>query len=294
MQLVKQPQQSATVIGLGDMGTALATAFLQKGLSTTVWNRSPQKAEPLVAQGAVKAATVAEALQANQLIVVCLLNYDTVYEVLDPAGDSLSGRLLVNLTNGTPEQARAMAQWAGDRGAAYIDGGIMAIPPMIGKRETLIVYSGSKEAFNIYQPVLEVLGACHFVGEDAGLAPLHDISLLMGMYGMLSGALQAFALITSEKITAQQFLPLLINWVNAMMGEVHNMAEQVDKDDYFTNVVSNLKMQAVAYENFISACRSQGLNTDLIQPLQQLMNRAIAAGYGGAHLSAVVKVIRKL
>jgi 3-hydroxyisobutyrate dehydrogenase-like beta-hydroxyacid dehydrogenase len=117
-----------SVIGLGAMGSALAEAFLKNGLSVTVWNRSPAKADALVAKGAVAAASVKDAVEASKLVVACLLVYDAVYEAFEPAKDALAGRTLVNLTNGTPAQAREMAQWAGSRGADYLDGGIMAVP----------------------------------------------------------------------------------------------------------------------------------------------------------------------
>ncbi|WP_313958131.1 NAD(P)-binding domain-containing protein [Paenibacillus sp. Y412MC10] len=62
-----------SVIGLGMMGSALAQAFLMEGSRTTVWNRTPDKAETLAAQGAVAAGTVAEAIAASPLIVICVL-----------------------------------------------------------------------------------------------------------------------------------------------------------------------------------------------------------------------------
>ena len=71
-----------SIIGLGAMGSALAAAFLKGDHPTTVWNRSAGKADALVARGAVRASTVADAVAASKLVVVCLLNYDTVYEAL--------------------------------------------------------------------------------------------------------------------------------------------------------------------------------------------------------------------
>ena len=104
----KEKQMSdVSIIGLGAMGSALAEALLKSGLSVTVWNRSPAKAEAFVTQGAVAAASVKEAVEASKLAIACLLVYDTVYEALEPAKDALAGRTLVNLTNGTPAQARA-------------------------------------------------------------------------------------------------------------------------------------------------------------------------------------------
>lgn len=66
------------------MGSALAQAFLMEGSRTTVWNRTPDKAETLAAQGAVAAGTVAEAIAASPLIVICVLDDVAVQKILGP------------------------------------------------------------------------------------------------------------------------------------------------------------------------------------------------------------------
>lgn len=281
-----------SVIGLGAMGSALAEAFLKSGLSVTVWNRSPGKAGALVAQGAVAAPTVKDAVEASKLIVACLLVYDTVYEAFEPAKNALAGRTLVNLTNGTPAQARAMAEWAAKQGADYLDGGIMAVPPMIGQPEALILYSGSQKAFEAYEKALAALGTAQYLGGDAGLAPLHDIALLTAMYGLFSGVTHAFALTGSEKVPAETFLPMLTGWLGAVMTWLTDMARRIDSGDYRGDVVSNLEMQAASFDNFIDASEQQGVSPELIAPMFQLMKRAVASGYGDADQACLVEMIR--
>ncbi|MBT2761403.1 NAD(P)-binding domain-containing protein [Paenibacillus sp. ISL-20] len=110
-------QLPVTVIGLGSMGSALAAGYLKAGYPTTVWNRSVGRADDLVAAGANRAATVSEAIEASPLVIICLLDYRTVSGLLEPVGALLEGKVLVNLTTGTPEEAREMARWAEARGA---------------------------------------------------------------------------------------------------------------------------------------------------------------------------------
>ncbi|MCV3238733.1 NAD(P)-dependent oxidoreductase [Mesorhizobium sp. ZC-5] len=282
-----------SVIGLGAMGTALAEAFLAKGLKVTVWNRTSGKAGALTAKGAVEAGTVQQAIAASKLVVACLLVYDTVYEAFEPAKTALADRTLVNLTNGTPAQARAMAEWTAKQGADYLDGGIMAVPPMIGQPEALILYSGSQQAFTAHEKALAALGTAQYLGSDAGLAPLHDIALLTAMYGLFSGVTHAFALTGSEKVPAETFLPMLTGWLGAVMTWLPDMARRIDSGDYRSDVVSNLEMQAAAFDNFITASEEQEVSPELIAPMFQLMKKAVAAGYGDADQASLVEMIRR-
>jgi 3-hydroxyisobutyrate dehydrogenase-like beta-hydroxyacid dehydrogenase len=284
-------KSAVTVVGLGAMGTALAEAVLAAGHPTTVWNRSAAKADPLVAKGAVRAGTPAEAIAASRLVIVCLLDYRSVHEVLGANAGALAGRVLVNTTNGTPGQARELAAWVAARDADYLDGGIMAVPPTIAKPGAFLLYSGSRSAFDIYRPVLDSLGESHYLGADPGLAALHDLALLSGMYGMFMGVLQAYALVGSEGVPAATFAPMLSRWLGGMSGFVAGAAAQIDKGDYTVGVVSNLAMQAAAYVNFDLVAEEQGISTELLAPLGPLMKRRVADGYGHEDLTGVIELL---
>lgn len=279
-----------TVIGLGAMGTALAGAFLNNGHPTTVWNRSPGKAGALTARGATAAATVAEAIAATPIAVVCLLDYDAVHQVLDPVGTTLAGRTLVNLSNGTPKQARGTAHWAAGHGADYLDGGIMAVPAIIGRPEASVLYSGSREGFRSYEPILGELGAATYLGTDAGRASLYDLALLGAMYGMFGGFFHAAAMIGSDQALAAEFTPLVVSWLNAMAAGLPRMAEAVDSGDH-SAADSTVQMQASGYVNLLNASRDQGVSTELVEPMQSLLNRGVAAGLGGGGISSLIALL---
>ncbi|MEU2868533.1 NAD(P)-binding domain-containing protein [Streptomyces olivoreticuli] len=282
-----------TVLGLGAMGTALATAFVTGGHPSTVWNRTPGKAEPLAALGATAAGDVAAAVAASELVVVCLLDYDSVHGTLDPVAAELAGRTLVNLTNGTPTQAREMAEWAAGHGIAYVDGGIMAIPPGIGTEQAFLFYSGSRPAFDAFAPALELLGAPRFVGEDPGLAALHDIALLSGMYGMLAGAFHALALVGTERVPAAEFAPMLREFITAMAAGIPHYAHQIETGDYASGVVSTIGMQSAGFTNLLSTAESQGLSPELLAPLGPLMARRVAEGHGAEDVTGIVELLKR-
>ncbi|MDX3799192.1 NAD(P)-dependent oxidoreductase [Streptomyces sp. AK04-3B] len=280
-----------TILGLGAMGAALARSWLAAGHPLTVWNRTPARAAEFAAEGARVADTAAEAVAANTLTVVCLLDDTSVDEAL--AGIDLADRDLVNLTTGTPAQARARARWARDRGARYLDGGIMAVPPMIGVPEAggYVFFSGSRELFEQHQETLAVPVGTAYVGEDAGFAALHDVALLSAMYGMFAGAAHAFALIRNEDIDPATLAPLLADWLVAMAPAVHRTAEQLQRGDYTEGVVSNLAMQVAGTPTFLSTAEQQGVSPELLTPYFELMRRRLAEGGGEEDLTGVIDLL---
>ncbi|NED94076.1 NAD(P)-dependent oxidoreductase [Phytoactinopolyspora alkaliphila] len=282
-----------TVLGLGDMGRALAEALLDSGHSVTVWNRSTGKADHLVAKGAAEAASARAAIEASPLVIACLLDDASVYGVLTPAAEVLAGRTLVNLTTGSPDQAREMAQWAEKQDVGgFLDGGIMAVPSMIGGSDAFILYSGSASAFDQYRDTLAELGAPTFAGADPGLAALLDLALLNGMYGMFAGFLQAAAIVDTEGIPVTEFsATLLTPWLQAVIGLLPEFARQIDTGQYAAEE-SNLAMQTSGV-GFVEFAESIGISGELMAPMQRLMEQRVDDGHGGDDLSSVFELIRK-
>ncbi|MEU3749902.1 MULTISPECIES: NAD(P)-dependent oxidoreductase [Streptomyces] len=280
-----------TLLGLGAMGTALARTWLAAGHPLTVWNRTPARAEALAPEGAKAVDSAAEAVAASTLVIVCLLDDASVEATLD--GVDLTGKDLVNLTTTTPAQARTRAVWAEERGARYLDGGIMAVPPMVGVPEAggYVFYSGSAELFEQHRETLAVPVGTRYVGADAGHAALHDVALLSGMYGMFAGVHHAFALIRKEDIDPVEFAPLLADWLAAMAQGVHLTADQLRSGDYTKGVVSNLGMQVAGTPTFLATAEQQGVSTELLRPYFDLMARRLAEAGGDEDLTGVVDLL---
>ncbi|MFG2097617.1 NAD(P)-dependent oxidoreductase [Streptomyces sp. NPDC048612] len=282
---------SVTLLGLGAMGTALARTWLAAGHPLTVWNRTPSRAAALAADGAKSADSAAAAVAANALVLVCLLDDASVDKAL--AGADLAGKDLVNLTTSTPAQARARAEWAHERGARYLDGGIMAVPPMIGVPEAggYVFYNGSRELFEQHRETLGAPAGTTYVGQDAGFAALYDVALLSAMYGMFAGAAHAYALIRKEDIDPTSLAPLLADWLAAMAPSVHQTADQLRSGDYTEGVASPLAMQVAGAQTFLSTAEQQGVSPELLSPYFALMRRRLAEGSGEESLTGVIDLL---
>lgn len=286
-----------SVIGLGAMGAALAQRFLHGGHAVTVWNRDSGKARNLVENGAKQARTIEEAVAASSLVVICVLDYAVVSELLEePGARDLAGKTLINLTTGTPLDARQMAEWAQGGGVEYLDGGIMATPSMIGQPHAVVFYSGIEEAFDRYRGVVELLGEARFVGADAGMASLQDMSLLSGMYGLFSGFFHAVALAGSEGISASELMVSYRPFLQAAASFLDGYARQIDAADYTLEVEANIGMQAVSLGHILRAGREQGIRSELLTPLLDLFQQRVSDGdkaRAGEDISGIIELIKK-
>ncbi|MBV2155284.1 NAD(P)-binding domain-containing protein [Kitasatospora sp. SUK 42] len=281
-----------TVIGLGMMGAALAGAFVKDGHPTTVWNRSAAKADALVAQGATLAPSLADAVAASDLVIVCLSTYETVLENLEPLTAALAGKVLVNVTSGTPEEARQHADWAAKNGISYLDGAILAIPPLIGQPEAFIFYAGTTQAFEAHQATLGKLGTAVNLGTNVGLASLYDTALLGIMWSTLAGFFHAVALVGSEGIKAQEFLPFASGWLGGVGSFLPDLARQVDEGDYATDI-SSLDVNKAAIDHLVHATEAQGVSTAVPAPIKELIDRRVAQGHGTHSLASLVELLKK-
>ncbi|MFE0099993.1 NAD(P)-dependent oxidoreductase [Streptomyces sp. NPDC059009] len=286
---------NVTVIGLGAMGSALACALLDAGHPTTVWNRTPQKAKPLADRGALVAATPEEAVAAGELIVACVLDYDALRTVLAPAAEAgtLTGKTLVNLTSGSPEQAGEMAAWAGAHGAEYVDGGIMTTPPGVGSPEMMFLYSGSEAAFTAHRPLLSALGDPLYLGTEPGLASLYDAALLGLMWATFTGWLHGTALVGAEGTAATDFTSVALRWLRgAVSGFLTTYAPQVDAGRY-PGDDATVDVQIAAIGHLIHAAAGRGIDNALPELLKSTMERASSAGHGNDSYASVIEVLRR-
>ncbi|MFJ9890794.1 NAD(P)-dependent oxidoreductase [Streptomyces sp. NPDC091287] len=285
-------RSAVTVIGLGQMGSALAATLLERGHPTTVWNRSAHKARALAERGARLAATPGEAVAASPLVIVCVLDYDALYATLDPVAGDLAGRSLVNLTSGSPEQAQEVAEWARSHSVDYLDGAIMTTPPGVGSPETMFLYSGSRTVLEAHRPTLAALGDPLHLGAEPGLASLYDAALLGLMWSTLTGWLHGTALVGAEKIQATAFTPVAIRWLSAVTGFLTTYAAQVDAGRY-PGDDATVDVQIATIDHLLHAAATRGLDNALPELLKATMERTRDAGHGSDSYASVIEVLRK-
>lgn len=161
---------SIAVLGLGAMGIRMATRLIAAGHAVTVWNRSPQAAEPLRALGATVANTPRSAAQGAEMVIAMVFDdaaSRTVWlaENTGALGGLSAGALAVESSTLTPAWLHELGAAVTARGAAFIDAPVAGSRPQVEAGQLIFMAGGEAAAIERARPVLLQLdGALHHVG----------------------------------------------------------------------------------------------------------------------------------
>jgi 3-hydroxyisobutyrate dehydrogenase-like beta-hydroxyacid dehydrogenase len=282
---------AVTVIGMGNMGSALARTYLERGYRITVWNRTADKAEALAEAGAEVASTAAKAVAASPITILSLLDGAAVEDVLESVGDMAAGHTLVSLTSGSPAQARTTQAWASEHGAAYIDGKIMGDPPDVGTPKVSLAFSGDRATFESVEPVLQELGSLTYHGPDAGFAAVEfNAQVAMG-YEFLIGFLHTLSLLEREGMDLEAFTERLAGSLNGYAGLLTMMAGAIKSGTYGPDLGS-LDVQAALMDDLIGHREWAGIEAVRMREVKSLMDHRIAQGHGDQGFSSLYELLR--
>jgi 3-hydroxyisobutyrate dehydrogenase-like beta-hydroxyacid dehydrogenase len=269
-----------TVIGAGRMGSALATTLFHKGFATTVWNRTGAKTEALSKLGLSVAGSVEESIREADIVVISLSDYNSTRQLLrhPDIEAALSGKIVVQLSSGTPQEAREMDSWARGCGITYLDGAILGSPAWIGTPACTIFYSGPAEVFDRAKPVLTAFGdKTAFVGHEIGHASAFDVAVLTFGISAMVGFLQGQVVWASENLPAGGFLETVKGMMPTMESLFTDMSRRVSSKNYSGDQAA-LEAYSVVTKQLVSWCQDRGSDHGVPDAYVNLMERAIQTG----------------
>lgn len=282
------------MIGLGAMGTALAHALLAKGFQVTVWNRDAAKAAALTEKGAVLASGAAAAIEASTLLVICVSDYKITRKIFESEGATaaLRGRTIVQLSTGTPVEARELAAWAKLQGADCLNGDIMAWPRQIGSSEATISISGDEGKFKQHETALQALGTFNYLGAEPGASAVLFSAVMAYLAGNWIGFAHGALIIENEGMRPDEF-GALIQSISPMLAAESKHMGDVIQQNRFTDPESTINTTGNDLHLLVQQAEEAGISTDLPKFAAGIFQRAIDAGYGGEEHAAIIKVMRK-
>ncbi len=276
------------VVGLGLMGTALTERLLEHGYHVAVWNRSREKAEPLIGRGATWSDNP---LAQCERVIISLYTTEVVEAVLARFDDGLhAGQVLLDTTTGEPEQTGALGARLAARGVRYLDAPISGSSEQTRRGEATVIVGGKRSAFEACADLWPVLGARVFhVGPWGSAAKMKLISnLVLGLNraALAEGLAFAEALGVSPK-AALEVMAGSMAYSRAIDAKGRKMVER----DF--TVQAKLSQHLKDVRLMLQAAASAGLPLPLTETHRCLMEKAEAAGWGEQDNSAIIEVLRQ-
>lgn len=275
-----------SVIGLGAMGTGMATSTLRAGLATTVWNRSPERSGPLRDHGAEVATTAAEAVAAADVVVVSLFDEASVQEVLDQAlpASPASTVWLQTATVG-PEGARRLHALAERHDRVLVDAPVLGTRKPAADGALTVLASGPEDGLATARPVLEAIGARTLVvGDTAGAASALKLACNSWVASLTAAAAQALTLARVQGVDPGLFLEAIEGTaVDTPYAHVKGraiLADDLAPSFAVDGVLKDLSLMLDAGADV--------MDTSLLASVRDRFAAASSAGHGDDDMAAVV------
>src|SRR5438128_6254113 len=286
--------KTISYLGLGTMGSGMASNLLKAGYDLTVWNRTAAKCEPFARKGARLAESPADAVRDVDLVMYSFSNDQAVEEVIFGAKGILSGikegQIAMDMSTVLPETSLQEQEAYAKRGVDFLDAPVFGSRQESADAKLWIMAAGNKAIFEKVKPVLEHLGqTIHYLGKNGN-------ATAMKLVGNLIVALEMEAL--GEGLVLAQKAGLDLNTVMEVVKVADfrtpllvSNGQNILKRDFAPSFALKLMLKdASLIEKFGNSLQSP---IPALRVAEKNLKSAIALGFGQENASALIKALEK-
>jgi 3-hydroxyisobutyrate dehydrogenase-like beta-hydroxyacid dehydrogenase len=276
------------MIGLGLLGTALCERLLGAGYQAVVWNRSREKAEPLLARGARWSDNpLAECDRA----VICLYTTDVVEEVLNHMRSELRpGQILIDTTTGDPSQTTLLAEKLARQGVHYLESPIAASSEQTRQGQAMAIVAGPQPAFEASRDLFDTLAAKTFHvgpwGSAAKVKLVNNLVLGLNRVALAEGLVFAQAIGLDPGSTLD-----VLKQGNSYSVVMDVKGRKMVEGDF--SLQAKLSQHAKDVRIILEQAERGGASLPLSELHLRLLGEAEAAGLGEVDNSAIIRAIER-
>jgi len=284
----ERDERPVGMIGLGLLGTALCERLIGGGYQTVVWNRSREKAEPLIARGARWSDNpLAECDRA----VICLYTTDVVEQVLDQMKSGLrAGQILIDTTTGDPNQTTVLAERLAKQGVHYLESPIAASSEQTRQGEAMAIVAGPQTAFEACRDLFDTLAAKTFHvgpwGNAAKVKLVNNLVLGLNRVALAEGLVFARAIGLDPARTLD-----VLKQGNSYSVVMDVKGRKMVEGDF--SLQAKLSQHAKDIKIILEQAEQSGTKLPLSELHLRLLREAEAAGLGEVDNSAIIRAIER-
>ena len=290
MRASHDPRLTVGLIGLGNMGTAMAERLLDAGYELVVYNRTPAKVEPLREGGAVVASTPAHLVQQVDVVLTSLAN-DEAFEAVaeDVLSSARPGSVLVDMSTVSPAVSARVASLAEAAAVAYLRAPVSGNPTVVRAGNLSFIVSGAREALERVEPVIRAIGpTVHHVG-DGEQARIVKLALNLMIAGLAQLMSEALVLGEAAGVSRADLLEVMGSSA-AGAPFVKYKTEPLLRDDFSATFTTALMEKDI--DLILDAAEQAGVELPLANEMKALLRAACEAGYADDDLMALFLHLR--
>ncbi|MDD3335209.1 MAG: NAD(P)-dependent oxidoreductase [Eubacteriales bacterium] len=184
-------------IGTGVMGESMARHLMEKGHQVTVFNRTKEKAEKLLAEGASWAESAGECAKGQDAVITIVGFPKDVEEVYLGQGGVLDcadrGALVVDMTTTSPKLWQSIAAKAREKGLRPLDAPVSGGDSGARNATLSIMVGGAEEDFRLCLPLFECMGTNVVLTGQSGCGQYTKMANQIAIAGTLAGVAEAMS-----------------------------------------------------------------------------------------------------
>ena len=279
---------SVAVLGTGIMGAAMARNIARAGHRVTAWNRTPDKAAPLAADGITVAGSAAEAVAGADAVVTVLFDGDSVGEVMRGLLPHLDERTVwLQMTTAGPEATSELARLAGERGVPFVDAPVMGTRGPAEAGELTVLAAGSSSTRELAARVFDAVGSrTVWVGEDPAEATASRLKLVANSWvvSVANAAGEIVALSEALDVDPRTFLDLIAGgpldtpYLRAKMGLI--------LEGRFSPAQFGAATAGKDARLMVEAAERAGVRVDALAAASDRLARVSRSGHAGEDMAA--------
>ena len=290
MAASQDPRLTVGLIGLGNMGTAVAERVLDGGFRLVVHNRTPAKAEPLRERGAAVADSAGQLAEQVDVILTSLADDEALEAV---AGEVVPaarpGTVLVDMSTVSPAASVRVASLADSAGVAYLRAPVSGNPTVVRAGNLSFMVSGPLGVLRHVEPVLRAIGpTIHVVGdgEQARIVKLAINLMIAGVAQLMS---EALVLGEAAGVSRADLLEVM---GSSAVGApfVKYKTEPLLHDDYSATFTTALMEKDI--DLVLDAAEEAGVELPVARHMKELLTSAIDSGYADLDFMALFLQLR--
>jgi 3-hydroxyisobutyrate dehydrogenase-like beta-hydroxyacid dehydrogenase len=285
------PRSTVGLIGLGNMGTAMAERLLDAGYELVVFNRTPEKAEPLAARGAAVAATYADLLERVDVVVTSLADDAALEAVASAVVEAARpGVVLVDVSTVSPNASARVASLAEAAGVPYLRAPVSGNPSVVRAGNLTFMVSGPREVLEAVEDVIRAIGpTVHYVG-DAEQARVVKLAINT-MIAVLVQAMSETVLLGEASGVSREAILEVMGSSAVGAPVVKYKSGPLLHDDYSATFTTALMEKDI--DLALDAAEAAGVELPLAREMKQHLRATIEDGYGDDDFLALFQHLRR-